>query len=413
MSNNYKQLYKKSVDLGEQQKLRQQQFLYEQKKRRQLQQDVHRHVKDSDSDEDEQEQGTSSVQCKTQQKKRRQRNKNTKINNNGSKTPHLRLQQSEWLRHRPDNLCDWLLLPCPVGKRCLVMASNGRTKIYNKAGRIIMQLRSLLPGDGYVQKFKTVLDCVYVQELDTFYVLDALSFGQQQLLDCDANFRFFWLRSRFDEHGELNERSKRNEKPFKLLDYYDFEDASAVEQALQRYPQWEGNQPQLDGLLFYHKEASYTCGSTPLVCWLFAYMLPDVLSLPVHSGYEAPDDYLPSAALEYMDEFDKKLLAQRQQFKKPGKANGTAKELAAATVVAADATAMDQDDEMAEYAELRNLLDHQRRLELGELDMDCSPAVTAPAPAPAPAPEPAPEPAPALEPAPAPEPAVAVSSSSC
>ncbi|XP_017861322.1 PREDICTED: snurportin-1 [Drosophila arizonae] len=405
MSSNYKELYKKSVDLGEQQKLRQQQLLYEQKRRRQLQQDVHRLVKDSDDDDDdEQEQSTSSGQSKAQQKKRRQRNKNTKNNNNDSKNPYLRLQQSEWLRHRPDNLSDWLLLPCPVGKRCLVMASNGRTKVYNKAGRIVMQLRSLLPGDGYVQKFKTVLDCVYVQEMDTFFVLDALSFGQQLLLDCDANFRFFWLRSRFDEHGELSERSNRNEKPLKLLEYYDFEDASAVEQALQRYPQWEANQPQLDGLLFYHKEASYTCGSTPLVCWLFPFMLPDVLNLPVHSGYEAPDDYLPSAALEYMDEFDRKLLAQRQQLKKSSKAIETVKEPAA---VAADVNAMDEDDDLEEFAELRSLLDHQRRLELGELDMDCSPAMTAPEPEPEPVVKPGPAPQPVAKPEPA------ASSSSC
>ncbi|TDG52886.1 hypothetical protein AWZ03_000429 [Drosophila navojoa] len=407
MSSNYKELYKKSVDLGEQQKLRQQQLLYEQKRRRQLQQDVHRLIKDSDDDDDdEQEQSTSSGKSKAQQKKRRQRNKNTKNNNNDSKSPHLRLQQSEWLRHRPDNLSDWLLVPCPVGKRCLVMASNGRTKVYNKAGRIVMQLRSLLPGDGYVQKFKTVLDCVYVQEMDTFFVLDALSFGQQLLLDCDANFRFFWLRSRFDEHGELSERSNRNEKPFKLLEYYDFEDASAVEQALQRYPQWEANQPQLDGLLFYHKEACYTCGSTPLVCWLFPFMLPDVLNLPVHSGYEAPDDYLPSAALEYMDEFDRKLQAQRQQLKKSSKAIETVKE---PTAVAADVNAMDEDDELAEFAELRSLLDHQRRLELGELDMDCSPAMTAP--------EPEPEPQPVVKPEPAPQPVAkpepAATSSNC
>lgn len=394
MSSNYKELYKKSVDLGEQQKLRQQKLLYEQKSRRQLQQDVHRLIKDSDDDDDddEQEQSTSSGQSKAQQKKRRQRNKKTKNNNTDSKSPHLRLQQSEWLRHRPDNLSDWLLLPCPVGKRCLVMASNGRTKVYNKAGRIIMQLRSLLPGDGYVQKFKTVLDCVYVQEMDTFFVLDALSFGQQLLLDCDANFRFFWLRSRFDEHGELSERNNRNEKPFKLLEYYDFEDASAVDQALQRYPQWEANQPQLDGLLFYHKEASYTCGSTPLVCWLFPFMLPDVLNLPVHSGYEAPDDYLPSAALQYMDEFDRKLLAQRQQQKKSSKAIETVKEPAA---VAVDANAMDEDDELEEFAELRSLLDHQRRLELGELDMDCSTDIKAPEPEPAPQPEPVTKPEPA------------------
>lgn len=365
MSSNYKDLYKKSVEVGEQQKLRQSQLLQEQKQRRQLQQDASRHVPNSD-DDDEEAQEEAPTHSKAQRKQRKKRATNN--NNNNKKGQHFKLQQSEWLRHRPDNLCDWLLLPCPVGKRCMVIATNGRTKVHNKAGRIIMQLRSLLPGDAHMQKCKTVLDCVYVEELDTFYVLDALSFGQQQLLDCEASFRFFWLRSRFDEHGELSQLSKRNEKPFKLLDYYDFEDANAVDQVLQRYPQWEGNQPQLDGMLFYHKEASYTCGTTPLVCWLFPFMLPDVLDLPVNSSYTPPEDYQPSAALTYMDEFDKKLLVQRQQYKKRGKVTEPTKEETPA--------GMDQgqEDELEEYTDLRNLLDHQRRLELGELDMDCTPA---------------------------------------
>ncbi|XP_034480228.1 snurportin-1 [Drosophila innubila] len=373
MTSNYKDLYKKSVDVGEQQKLRQLQLLHEQKQRRQLQQDASRNVPDSnEEDEEEEAPEETPTHSKATRKQRRKRATNNN-NNNPKKGQHFKLQQSEWLRHRPENLCDWLLLPCPVGKRCLVIATNGRTKVHNKAGRIIMQLRTLLPGDAHMQKCKTVLDCVYVPEVDTFYVLDAISFGQQQLLDCEANFRFFWLRSRFDEHGELSEVSKRNEKPFKLLAYYDFEDANAVDQVLQRHPQWEENQPQLDGMLFYHKEASYTCGTTPLVCWLFAYMLPDVLDLPVNSSYIPPEDYQPSTALTYMDEFDKKLLAQRQQQKVRGKVAEPAKEEAAA------AAGMDQgqEDELEEYAELRSLLDYQRRLELGELDMDCTPAASA------------------------------------
>ncbi|XP_051861810.1 snurportin-1 [Drosophila albomicans] len=372
MSDNHKDLYKRSVDLGEQQKLRQLQLLDEQKLRRQLQQDAARHVQDSEEEGEEEEAPTHS-RAQHRQRKKKQQN-----NNNAAKRgqQHFKLQQSEWLRQRPENLSDWLLLPCPVGRRCMVIATHGRTKVHNKAGRIIMQLRTMLPGDAVMQKCKTVLDCVYVQETDTFYVLDALTFGQQQLQDCDANFRFFWLRSRFDEQGgELAQRGKRNEKPFKLLDYYDFEDANVVHEMLQRYPLWEANQPKLDGLLFYHKEASYTCGSTPLVCWLFAFMLPDVLQLPVNSSYVAPEDYQPSAALAYMDAFDQQLLQQRQQQKQRGKA--AKEEAATVSTAAAMEQEQEQHDELDEYAELRSLLEHQRRLELGELDMDCTPPSSA------------------------------------
>ena len=41
--------------------------------------------------------------------------------------------------------------------------------------------------------------------------------------------------------------------------------------------------PQIDGLLFYHKRTHYVPGSTPLVGWLKPYMLPEMLGIPVPS----------------------------------------------------------------------------------------------------------------------------------
>lgn len=38
---------------------------------------------------------------------------------------------------------------------------------------------------------------------------------------------------------------------------------------------------QLDGLLFFHKRTHYLFGTTPLVLWLKAYMLPDILNINV------------------------------------------------------------------------------------------------------------------------------------
>ncbi|XP_030372444.1 snurportin-1 [Scaptodrosophila lebanonensis] len=358
----HKDLYKKGVDIGVQQQLRQQQLLNEQRQRRLNSQDESRHLEALTT---EPEQGEEQQQQQQLPKARKQQNKNQK----GQQ--HFRLQQSEWLRQRPKNLSDWLLVPCPSGKRCLVVAANGRTKVYNKAGRQIMQIRTLLPGDGHVQKCKTVLDCVYVPDLNCFYVLDALTFGQQQLLECEASFRFYWLQARFEEHPELTERSKRNEKAFQLLNYYDFENAPVVEEALQRYPLWLEDKPRLDGLLFYHKDASYTCGTTPLVCWLFAFMLPDVLGMPINAGYEAPEDYDGAAALAYMDEFDRKLLEQRKLMKMRAKAAKTA---ATEEVYNEMDVADPEGDE--DFESLQILLDHDRRLELGELDMECEVAAT-------------------------------------
>ncbi|XP_015042467.1 snurportin-1 [Drosophila pseudoobscura] len=349
MSSNYQDLYKKSLDRGEQQKLRQQELLKQQKLRRQQVQDDARPINKTEESPTKQH--------------RKQRGKD--------KGTPFRLQLSEWLRNKPDNLVEWLLVPCPVGKRCMVIATNGKTKVYNKAGKQFMTLRTLLPGDNHVQKCRTVLDCVYDEKTQTFYVLDALSFGQQSLQNCEASFRFYWLRARFEE-DDFAEKGAHNDKSFVLLNHYDFEDASAIEEILQKYPIWTENQPKLDGFLFYHKEASYVCGTTPLVCWLFSYMLPDVLDLPVNSNYVAPEDYQPRLVLQYMEEFDQKLKEQRkQQAKESVKKSWEKKEQDENPETSMETNKEEEDGDSDEYAGLKSLLDHQRRLELGELDMDC------------------------------------------
>jgi hypothetical protein len=43
--------------------------------------------------------------------------------------------------------------------------------------------------------------------------------------------------------------------------------------------------PTLDGLLFYHSEANYVPGRTPLVGWLKPHMMATVLGVPVASVY--------------------------------------------------------------------------------------------------------------------------------
>jgi len=50
---------------------------------------------------------------------------------------------------------------------------------------------------------------------------------------------------------------------------------------------------QLDGLLFYHKRAHYTFGPSPLVVWLKAYMMPEIL------GISVPEELLALAPSTY------------------------------------------------------------------------------------------------------------------
>lgn len=42
-------------------------------------------------------------------------------------------------------------------------------------------------------------------------------------------------------------------------------------------PLFKNDTPILDGLLFYHKFAHYTSGVTPLVGWLYPFMVNEVL----------------------------------------------------------------------------------------------------------------------------------------
>ena len=63
---------------------------------------------------------------------------------------------------------------------------------------------------------------------------------------------------------------------------------------------------QLDGLLFYHKQTCYTFGSTPLVLWLKAYMLPEILGVPV------PDQLMAQKPPSYSD-FDSHVTEVQQR----------------------------------------------------------------------------------------------------
>lgn len=49
-----------------------------------------------------------------------------------------------------------------------------------------------------------------------------------------------------------------------------------------------------DGLIFYHKEAPYICGRTPLVTWLKPFMLPEKLNITIPYNYEnrGPPSYV-------------------------------------------------------------------------------------------------------------------------
>lgn len=227
------------------------------------------------------------------------------------------LMLSEWLKEVPDDIDKWYIKPCPKGVRVLVIAVDGATWVFNKHGCFMKKFRSELPGDHRNKRdLLTILDCIYVDSLQEFFVLDVLAYGSQAFIDCEAEFRFFWIESQIRELG-VDEVSDHNEYPFRIIEKCSCDDQSALNELLSKYPMWSNNQPELDGLLFYHKEASYVHGTTPLVGWLYAFMIPelfDVLHLNENYMTERPADYFNY--LTFMEKFDDNLREKRKNRRK-------------------------------------------------------------------------------------------------
>ncbi|XP_054243899.1 snurportin-1 [Indicator indicator] len=190
------------------------------------------------------------------------------------------LMLSEWLVDVPLDLeQEWVVVVCPVGKRSLVVASRGTTAAYTKSGFCVNKFPSLLPGgnrhSSASEKVYCILDCIYSEAKQTYYILDVMCWRGHPVYDCQTDFRFFWLFSKIQEEEGLGEKSRIN--PFKFVGLQNFpcSSDSLCKVLAMDFPF------EVDGLLFYHKQTHYTPGSTPLVGWLRPYMVPDILGLAV------------------------------------------------------------------------------------------------------------------------------------
>ncbi|XP_036866092.1 snurportin-1 isoform X1 [Manis javanica] len=193
------------------------------------------------------------------------------------------LMLSEWLIDVPSDLGqEWIVVVCPVGKRALVVASRGSTSAYTKSGYCANRFSSLLPGgnrqNSVTAKDYTILDCIYSEVNQTYYVLDVMCWRGHPFYDCQTDFRFYWLHSKLPEEEGLGEKTKLN--PFKFVGLKNFPctPESLCKVLSMDFPF------EVDGLLFYHKQTHYSPGSTPLVGWLRPYMVSDVLGVAVPAG---------------------------------------------------------------------------------------------------------------------------------
>lgn len=190
---------------------------------------------------------------------------------------------SEWMLEVPSKFeNDWLMKICPIGKRSLIVASNGETKVYSrKNGQRINSFCSLLPGGSRKFLHKTgnftILDCVYCIKQKIFYILDVMCWNGYPVYDCVSEFRFFWLKDKLMEVPGLDVKSALNWFPFVELPTYNCNDGTITSVLNEPFPYQGG----VDGLLFFHKQGHYTPGISPLVIWLKTYMVPEVFGIEV------------------------------------------------------------------------------------------------------------------------------------
>lgn len=223
---------------------------------------------------------------------------------------------SEWLKEVPDDIDNWYIKPCPKGTRVLVIAANGITRAFNKYGAFMRRFHTEFPGDSrHQQNAMTILDCIYVPNANEYFVLDILAYGCQSFIDCEADFRFFWLESQMHE-SNVAQITESNECVFHVVEKVRCCNELAFNQLFTMFPIWPNNQPELDGFLFYHKEASYVHGQTPLVGWLFAFMIPELFNVPSineHYFNDKPANY--TNYMDYIKQFDEDLFNRRKMRK--------------------------------------------------------------------------------------------------
>lgn len=95
-------------------------------------------------------------------------------------------------------------MPRPAGKRCLVIAAEGKTVSRQRNGAVFHAgFSSCLPG-GSARSHTSrdafcILDCIWDAAQETYWVLDLMCWGGHALFNCSAEFRMFWLASKLAE----------------------------------------------------------------------------------------------------------------------------------------------------------------------------------------------------------------------
>lgn len=149
---------------------------------------------------------------------------------------------------------EWYIIPKPEGARCLLIAKEGLSFIRDKNGFCIKKFISNFPGGNPKKKRGvTILDVFYDRKKEVCYFLDILFWNDQNLIDCSAEARFFWL----DTHAA------------QII--HDIPEFQINFCKIPRFPcsligfneAYKSNFFNKDGLLFISKKGIYVSGVTP------------------------------------------------------------------------------------------------------------------------------------------------------
>uniref|UniRef100_A0AC34GQ26 Snurportin-1 n=1 Tax=Panagrolaimus sp. ES5 TaxID=591445 RepID=A0AC34GQ26_9BILA len=211
------------------------------------------------------------------------------------------LMLSEWLIDIPNELHgSWTVVASPKGKRCLVIAKDGITKVYSKHGFCLDQFKSGIPGGGAAGHGKTILDCIrHPKNKKQFYILDLIYANMMSFCEVEAVIRLNQLEALAEEIIINSKRIRGGKTPIFTVPP---RCPCNVEEMAKMMA--EPMSFDLDGLLYYSNDGWYTPGYTPLVGWLEPWMLPEVLNVPIHESYKAKENSLPLK--EYVEDYNDK-----------------------------------------------------------------------------------------------------------
>ncbi|KAI6232708.1 RNA U transporter 1 [Aphelenchoides fujianensis] len=192
-----------------------------------------------------------------------------------------RLMYSEWLIDVPaDFEREWLM---------------HEAEVFNKLGE-----RRDRFGCPSVGKTPIMLDAItttpHGKNGKKIYIIDLVHSDFCDSAESDFEFRRFMLQS-YIEKGDLLTAPNSGGVSFELLPAI-----PCSKDELEKFMA-EPTPYGLDGLMFYHKEAFYTGGETPMVGWLKPWMMSDVLGVGVHATYEKKSKAITQQ--EYIDKFAK------------------------------------------------------------------------------------------------------------